>query len=171
MQLPADSQFRLYSPFADNQAFLDFVVNEARAAAPGVRVLVKRHPMDSARYRLPQGAQWISGNLSRWYGRRPLVVCINSTVGFEAAAQGAPVICFGPSFYTASPAICMAGRDNFAELVAARIRAPGEPARGRELLAEVLRCYQAPGDTWAYTESDLEASAEVALQHLRAGGR
>ena len=170
MQLPADSQLRLYSPFADNQAFLDFVVAQACAQLPGVRVLVKRHPMDSARYRLPVGAQWISGTLSRWYARRPLVVCINSNAGFEAAVQGAPVICFGPSYYTESPAISMARRADFAELLASRIRAPDDPAPGRELLADVLRCYQAPGDTWGYTPADLDATADIALQHLRAAG-
>ncbi|HRI17122.1 MAG TPA: hypothetical protein PL196_01240 [Burkholderiaceae bacterium] len=168
MQLPADSQFRLHSPFADNQAFLDFVVRQARSAVPHARVLVKRHPMDSARYRLPEGAQWVAGNLTRFYRQRPLVVCINSTVGFEAAARGVPVICFGPSFYTASPAICIAKRGNFAELVASRIGGARDPARGRTLLADVLRWYQAPGDTWGYTDADLDATAEIALQHLRA---
>ena len=168
LQLPADSQFRLYSPFEDNQAFLDFAVRQARHAVPGVRVLVKRHPMDSAHYRLPEGADWVGGNLTRFYLRRPLVVCINSTVGFEAATRGVPVICFGQSFYTASDAVGLAGRADFAEMVAARIGAPRDSVRGRALLEDVLRWYQAPGDTWGYTDADLEASADIALQHLHA---
>lgn len=168
MQLPADSQLRLYSPFPGNQDFLDFVVQQARAEVPGVRVLVKRHPMDSARYRLPEGAQWISGNLTRYYRLQPVVVCINSTVGFDAAAHGIPVICFGPSFYTASPAVCMARRSNFADVLKSRIATAREPALGRELLADVLRWYQAPGDTWGYTGADLEATADIVGQHLRA---
>ena len=98
LQLPADSQFRLHSPFDGNQALLDFVVQQARRAVPAVRVLVKRHPMDSARYRLPEGARWVGGNLARLYRHNPLVVCINSTVGFEAVTRGVPVICFGRGF-------------------------------------------------------------------------
>jgi capsular polysaccharide export protein len=168
LQLPADSQFRLHSPFEGNQSLLDFVVQQARRAVPGVRVLVKRHPMDSARYRLPDGARWVGGNLARLYRHNPLVVCINSTVGFEAATRGVPVICFGPSFYTASGAVTLATRGDFAAQLAARIGAPPDPARGRALLADVLRWYQAPGDTWAYSEADLEASAGIALQHLPA---
>lgn len=168
MQLPGDSQFRLYAPFASNQEFLDFVVGEARRAVPQVRVLVKRHPMDSARYRLPEGARWISGNLSRLLALQPLVVCINSTVGFEAATRGVPVICFGPSFYTESDAVTLAGRDNFGDLLAGRIGTAPDAARGAALLADLLRCYQAPGDTWGYTDADLDATAEIALQHVRA---
>ena len=168
LQLPADSQFRLHSPFADNQAFIDFVVQQARLMAPQVPVLVKRHPMDGAHYRLPPGARWVGGNLSRLYGPGLLVVCINSTVGFEAAARGVPVICFGPSFYTASAAIALAQRGNFAQLLAERIGAPLDVAEGRALLADVLRWYQSPGDTWGYTDADLEATADIALQHFRA---
>ncbi|MBK6863062.1 MAG: hypothetical protein IPG91_05535 [Ideonella sp.] len=101
-KLPVDSQFRLHSPFADNQAFTDFVVQQARLMAPQLPVLVKRHPMDGAHYRLPP-ARWVGGNLSRLYGPGLLVVCINSTVGFEAAARGVPVICFGPSSTPPAP--------------------------------------------------------------------
>ncbi|MBK6863063.1 MAG: hypothetical protein IPG91_05540 [Ideonella sp.] len=39
---------------------------------------------------------------------------------------------------------------------------------GRALLADVLRWYQSPGDTWGYTDADLEATADIALQHFRA---
>ena len=168
LQLPADSQVRLHSPFEGNQALLDFVVQQARRAVPGVRVLVKRHPMDSARYRLPDGARWVGGNLARFYRLDPLVVCINSTVGFEAATRGVPVICFGPSFYTAGGAVTLATRTDFAAQLAARIGAPPDTARGRALLADVLRWYQAPGDTWAYSEADLEATTGIAMQHLQA---
>jgi capsular polysaccharide export protein len=169
LQLPADSQVRLYSPFESNQALLDFVVTQARRAVPGVRVLVKRHPMDSARYRLPDGARWVGGNLARLYHYNPLVVCINSTVGFEAATRGVPVICFGPSFYTAAGgAVTLTTRDDFAAQLAARLGAPPDPARGRALLTDVLRWYQAPGDAWAYSEADLDATAGIALQHLQA---
>ena len=41
-------------------------------------------------------------------------------------------------------------------------------APDRTLLADVLRWYQAPGDTWGYADEDLERTAEIALQHCRA---
>ena len=41
-------------------------------------------------------------------------------------------------------------------------------AAGVQLRAAVLRSYQAPGDVWAYTDDDLEASTAIVLQHIAA---
>lgn len=168
LQLPSDSQWLLHSPFTHNQEFLDFVVQQARRVAPDVRVIVKRHPMDSARYRMPEGAHAVAGNLTRFYRLHPVVVCINSTVGFEAATKGLSVLCFGDSFYSESPAIARVERADFADRLAKRIGSGRDLIQGRALLADVLRWYQAPGDAWGYNDEDLEATAEIVLQHYRA---
>ncbi|MFO1207540.1 MAG: hypothetical protein U1E63_17755 [Burkholderiales bacterium] len=168
LQLPGDSQWRLHSPFATVQEFLDFVVQQAHRVAPDACILVKRHPMDSAHYRMPEGALAITGNLARFYRRHPVVVCVNSTVGFEAATRGLPVICFGDSFYTESPAVQRTARAGFADCLARALGDAATRAPDRTLLADVLRWYQAPGDTWGYTDEDLERTADIALQHWRA---
>jgi len=168
LQLPGDSQMLLHSPFEGNQQFLDFVVGEARRVAPAVRVLVKRHPMDTRRYRMPPGATAVRGNLMRFAPLRPVVVCVNSTVGFEAAARGLRVICFGSSFYTADDPVVVTSLRGFGALLRARLGQPDDPAAGRALRAAVLRWYQAPGDVWSFNDDDIERSAEITLEHHRA---
>lgn len=168
LQLPADSQFALYSPFATNRQFVDFVAAGVRAVAPDAMLLFKRHPMDVAHDALPAGARWVEGNLARFDAARPIVVCINSTVGFESLVRGLRVICFAPSFYADAPALVQASRENFVERLGAVIAGDGDPVAGTLLRADVLRWYQAPGDSYAYTQDDVEATAAIALEHFRA---
>jgi capsular polysaccharide export protein len=168
LQLQTDSQLVLHSPFANNQAFIDFVAAEAARVAPDALLLFKRHPMDATRYRLPRGAAMVDGNLARYHAARPVFVCVNSTVGFEALVRGERVICFAPSFYADAPTLVLATPQTFADRLVEVLAAAGDAAAGRELRASVLRCYQAPGDAWAYSAEDVEATAEVVLKHFRA---
>jgi len=165
LQLPADSQLHLGSPFPGNQAFLDFVVDHVHRVAPDARVLVKRHPMDSAGYRMPRGAQAVGGNLERFFPLEPVFVCVNSTVGFEAASAGRPVLCFGASFYTDTAPVFRVTPGNFALLLAQALADRVEQPAGRVLKHDVLRWYQAPGDAWAFTAADLERTVEIVLEH------
>ncbi|MBA3596126.1 MAG: hypothetical protein H0W40_01915 [Methylibium sp.] len=170
LQLPTDSQFVMYSPFRHNQELIDFVVSGVRKALPNAEVLVKMHPMDVRRYRLPEGARLIDGNLARFYPRTAFVVCLNSNAGFEAAICGKTVLCFGDSFYTGPDRRCIrrVSRDNFVEQAKTAVAQGDDPVAGHELKAAVLRCYQAPGDAWAYTDEDLEATVGIVLQHVAA---
>lgn len=170
LQLPTDSQFVMYSPFRHNQELIDFVVSGVRKALPNAEVLVKMHPMDVRRYRLPEGARLIDGNLARFYPRTAFVVCLNSNAGFEAAIRGKTVLCFADSFYTGPSRRCIVrvGCEDFVQQAAAAAAQGDDPAAGRELEAAVLRYYQAPGDAWAYTEDDLEATAGIVVQHVGA---
>ncbi|HMN77395.1 MAG TPA: hypothetical protein PKC97_15125 [Burkholderiaceae bacterium] len=168
LQLPADSQFVLYSPFETNQKFIDFVAAAVRDVAPDAALLFKRHPMDASHDRLPAGARWVEGNLARFDAARPIVVCINSTVGFESLVRGLRVIVFAPSFYADAPALVHASRDDFRARLRAVLERKGDAAAGARLRAEVLRWYQAPGDSFAYTQGDIEATAAIVMQHLRA---
>ena len=168
LQLPADSQFALYSPFATNQQFIDFVATAVRDVAPDAALLFKRHPMDASHDQLPAGACWVEGNLARFDAARPVVVCINSTVGFESLVRGLRVIVFAPSFYADAPALVLASRDDFRESLRNVLEQEGDAAVGALLRGEVLRWYQAPGDSYAYTREDIEATAAIVLQHLHA---
>jgi capsular polysaccharide export protein len=168
LQLPADSQMRLGSPFEGNQAFLDFVVSEVFRVAPGASVFVKRHPMDSDSYRMPRGAQAVGGNLERFFGLDPVFVCVNSTVGFEAASAGRPVLCFGPSFYTDTAPVNHVTPGTFRQGLADALADRSRKDDGLALKRDVLRWYQAPGDAWAFSPRDLERTADIVLQHCRA---
>ena len=168
LQLPADSQFALYSPFESNQQFIDFVAAAVREVAPDAALLFKRHPMDASNDRLPAGARWVEGNLARFDAARPVVVCINSTVGFESLVRGLRVIVFAPSFYADAPALVLASRDDFRESLRNVLEQEGNAAVGALLRGEVLRWYQAPGDSYAYTREDIEATATIVLEHLQA---
>lgn len=168
LQLETDSQFRASSPFADNHAFVDYLLPEILAACPQARILVKKHPMDAGRYELPRGADWVEGPLSRLFARASAVVCINSTVGFEAATHGKRVLCFGESFYTAGPIITRVTPETFRERLRHAVGLGDDLAGGLALRALVLRHYQTPGDAWAYTRTDIEASADIVLQHVAA---
>jgi capsular polysaccharide export protein len=169
LQLPEDSQLRLYSPFENNQAFLDWVAECVRRVAPGVPVLVKRHPMDTRSYRWPEGATVVGGNLARFFRPGAVVVCVNSTVGFEAAVHGVPVLCLAPSFFTeATPLVKLVPPTQFASRLAEALCTPHDAAAGAALRAAVMRWYQAPGDVWAFTEADLDATVTVVLQHVAA---
>lgn len=169
LQLQTDSQLVLHSPFVNNQEFIDFLAREVAGVAPDALLLFKRHPMDATRYRLPAGAHMVGGYLGRFRRAQPVVVCINSTVGFESLVRGERVICFAPSFYADAPTLVTASRGDFANRLR-RVLAIGKGDRtaGQALRHTVLRCYQAPGDAWAYTPQDIEATAEVALRHYRA---
>jgi capsular polysaccharide export protein len=174
LQLPSDSQLVLYSPFETNQQFIDFVAAGVRAVAPDAMLLLKRHPMDASHDHLPNGARWVEGNLARFDGARPVVVCINSTVGFESLVRGLRVICFAPSFYSDAPALVQATRASFSACLRQLLDRDGDAEAGPLLRADMLRWYQAPGDSYAYTHEDIEATAGIVLEHLgaaRAGVR
>jgi capsular polysaccharide export protein len=168
LQLETDSQFLIGSPFRDNCAFMGFVVPQILLAQPDARILIKKHPMDPGDYRLPPGAELVHGNLSRLFPQTSLLVCINSTVGFEAATRGKRVLCFGESFYTEGALVTRVTRDDFSARVRTSIEAGDDVAAGQALRAAVLRHYQAPGDAWAYTDEDIEATADIVLQRVRA---
>jgi capsular polysaccharide export protein len=168
LQLPSDSQLMLYSPFHDNQAFIDFVCTQVHAVAPDAVLLFKRHPMDAAGYRLPAGARWVGGNLARLDKLQPVVVCINSNVGFESLVRGLRVIGFAPSFYADAPSLLRATVADFAARYREALARNGDAAAGAALRAAVLRWYQAPGDAWAFTAEDIEQTFEIVLQHYRA---
>jgi len=168
LQLETDSQLVLHSPFAGNQAFIDFVAANVTRVAPQAAIVFKRHPMDATRYRLPPGARLVGGNLARFNAARPVFVCINSTVGFEALVRGERVICLAPSFYADAAPLIAATPETFADRFAHVLAAEGDPDAGHALRASVLRCYQAPGDAWAYSAQDIASTADVVLKHYRA---
>jgi capsular polysaccharide export protein len=168
LQLASDSQLVLHSPFDSNQAFIDFVSDRVRAVCPQAELVFKRHPMDTRLYRLPAGGRWFGGNIARLYDHEPIVVCVNSTVGFEALIHGVRVLCFGPSFYTEAAQLLAATPEDFGERFAEALALHGDQDAGRALRAAILRCYQAPGDVWSFTDDDIQHTTALVLDHVGA---
>ena len=108
------------------------------------RARARQTPSDGQRA-LPsaEGARGMGGNLARFYRHNPLVVCINSTVGFEAVTRGVPVICFGPSFSDTARQRCGGDAGDVADLRRAALHAsvrrrPGARGRARRRRAALV---------------------------------
>ncbi len=114
LQLDADAQIRLHSDFSGMAAALATVIGSfARHAPPGLRLVVKQHPLDNGL------TDWrrLTGRLALEHGVadrvdyleggdialvvRPArgLVTINSTTGTLAAAHGVPTVTLGHAVY------------------------------------------------------------------------
>jgi capsular polysaccharide export protein len=114
LQLNSDYQIRVHSPFRDMRAALRFIIKSfARAAPPGVNLIVKRHPLDGGlaswrrfvrreaqRYGVAERVFYISdGDISDLVANARAVVTVNSTVGTLALNSGVPVAVLGEAIY------------------------------------------------------------------------
>lgn len=104
-QVPDDTNIVAYSPFKDDyMAVFDWLAR-AYADATDTVLVVKKHPKGpdlrkTLWDRFGPNAIWVDrGNIQQWLTLAHHVVCINSTVGFEAALCGKPVILLGQAFY------------------------------------------------------------------------
>lgn len=104
-QVPDDTNIVAYSPFKDDyMAVFDWLAR-AYADATDTVLVVKKHPKgpdlkEVLRDRIGPNTIWVDrGNIQQWLALAHHVVCINSTVGFEAALCGKPVILLGQAFY------------------------------------------------------------------------
>ena len=163
--LPGDSQWRLHSPFATNQEFFSISSSSRRAASP--RRCIPRQATSDGQRPLPNAARRRGGVRQpvAFYSRHPVVVCVSSTVGFEAATRGLPVICFGDAS-TPSPAVLRTARRLCrlpgACLGDAATRAPDHPCS--PTCCAGTRRLAIPGAMRTGTS----AHGGIALQHCRA---
>jgi capsular polysaccharide export protein len=114
LQLQSDWQVRANSPYTDQRDALDVVLKSMAAhAAKNLRLVVKRHPLDSGmvdwpfevariakHYGLQDRVLFIDGgDLRALMQRSQGVVLINSTVGLQALQLGIPVLALGIAIY------------------------------------------------------------------------
>lgn len=123
LQVSHDSQMHVHSDYADVDTFIQYVVADFAAHAPGDTVLViKHHPMDRAyrdytklcaalaeKHRVQGRLCYMHDlHLPTLYKHVRGVVVVNSTVGLSALLAGVPVKVCGRSLYDI-PGIAYAG--------------------------------------------------------------
>lgn len=128
LQLDADSQIKVHSPFRNIGAFLENVCASFAAHAPAdARLVVKTHPLDNGlvdhvklcgliaeKYGVSGRITCVDGgNLNKLLDRSRGVILINSTTGIPALERGIPVICLGTALYDLDGLTHQAGLDTF----------------------------------------------------------
>ncbi|MBE7620699.1 capsular biosynthesis protein [Gluconacetobacter entanii] len=128
LQLDADAQVRLHSPFAGMEPALRKVIGSFAANAPQDLVLViKEHPLDNgvrdwralvaqiAREEKVQGRVLFleAGDIALIVRAARGVITINSTTGTLALSSGVPVITLGEAVYDIPDITDQNGLDNF----------------------------------------------------------
>ena len=114
MQLGSDYQIRRHSPFPDMESGARYVIESfARAAPAETHLLVKAHPLDFGSLRWPRLLRNFAeefevtgrvhfidgGNLAKKARQSLGMVCVNSTSGTLALAEGTPVKVLGDAVY------------------------------------------------------------------------
>lgn len=135
LQLDADAQVRLHSPFTDLRQAIALVVESFAAHAPAeMRLVVKEHPLDNGvrdwRVFLVETARKFGvedrvdymevADIAQVVKRARGVVTINSTTGTLALASGVPVITLGHAVYDLDDITYQGSLDSF-------WAAPGKP--------------------------------------------
>ncbi|ARS28422.1 capsule biosynthesis protein [Sphingomonas sp. KC8] len=114
LQLTADYQIRAHSPFGDMKTAAEYVMESfAKCAPPGVKLVIKEHPLDSTFFNWRAFTEKMArrlgcadrilhidgGDLGAMSTASCGMVCVNSTSGTLALAGGKPVIVLGDAIY------------------------------------------------------------------------
>ena len=114
LQLNSDHQIRIHSPFGNMRVAMDYVIESfARAAPPGVMLVIKQHPLDNGlvnwRKQAITTARRLNildrllfledGDIAKIVDGALGVVTINSTTGTLSLGVGVPTIVLGHAVY------------------------------------------------------------------------
>ena len=114
LQLNSDHQIRIHSPFGNMRVAMDYVIESfARAAPPGVALVIKQHPLDNGlvnwRKQAIASARRLNildrllfledGDIAKIVDGALGVVTINSTTGTLSLGVGVPTIVLGHAVY------------------------------------------------------------------------
>lgn len=128
LQLDSDAQIRLHSPFAGVADALKLVIDSFAAhAPPGIRLVVKEHPLDNGvrnweletidlaeRAGIADRVDYLAwGDIEVVSDRARGMVTINSTSGTLGLAKQLPVVVLGKAIYDIPDLTCQDGIDRF----------------------------------------------------------
>ncbi|GGI86219.1 capsular polysaccharide biosynthesis protein [Polymorphobacter multimanifer] len=128
LQLDSDAQIRMHSPFVGIADALKAVLGSFAAhAAPGVRLVVKEHPLDNGvrnweqetrdiaeRFGVADRVDYLAfGDIERLARLSRGIVTINSTTGTLGLAMGVPVVVLGHAVYDIADITFQDGLDAF----------------------------------------------------------
>jgi len=99
LQVEADSQIVLYSPFKTMQELIDYTAERI----PDRIIYVKGHPCEQGikadELKYPANCRFVDGNIHNFLSKCAYMITINSTAGVEALTYLKPVIVLGDAFY------------------------------------------------------------------------
>lgn len=97
LQLEHDSQFLMYSDFYSNQEVIDRVHQKCREL--GLKLGIKKHPLDFSEYRLENSAYFVDGSLVDLINESQFVITINSSAIVTVLKSQKPLFVIGDSMY------------------------------------------------------------------------
>jgi len=97
LQLEHDSQFLMYSDFYSNQDVIDRACEKCREL--GLKLAIKKHPLDFNEYLLGNSAYFVDGNLVDLINESKLVITINSSAIVTVLKSQTPLFVIGESMY------------------------------------------------------------------------
>lgn len=97
LQLELDSQLLCHSEFFDNQSLIDQVFEHCHNC--GMKLAIKKHPLDLKTYNLPTESYWVEGKLEQLGSQAVAVVTINSSASVEILKTTTPLYLLGASAY------------------------------------------------------------------------
>lgn len=114
LQLSADHQIRIHSPFADMKVAAEHIITSFARTAPGsTHLIIKQHPLETGlvnwhrfvdrqarRYNIAGRVHFLAGgDIDRMVRSAQGVVTVNSTTGTLALSAGTPVKVLGKAIY------------------------------------------------------------------------
>ncbi|MGR5238559.1 capsular polysaccharide export protein, LipB/KpsS family [Vibrio alfacsensis] len=97
LQLEHDSQFLMNSDFYSNQEVIDRVYE--KCCELGVKLGIKKHPLDFNEYRLENRAHFVDGSLINLINESKFVITINSSAIVTVLKSQTPLFVIGESMY------------------------------------------------------------------------
>lgn len=97
LQLENDSQILVHSKFKSNQEIIERV--EKQAEKLGVRLFIKKHPLDTSYYQCGDNVNWVSGDVKQLSQYAKLVITVNSSAAIDVLHTPTPMLLLGDSIY------------------------------------------------------------------------
>jgi capsular polysaccharide export protein len=97
LQLESDSQMLVHSPFSSNQSLISRLEKQAKKL--GLRLVIKKHPLDFNEYELGKNSQYVNGSISPLSDQAELVITVNSSASVDVLKTKTPLFLLGESIY------------------------------------------------------------------------
>lgn len=160
LQLEHDSQFLLHSPFNTNQEVIELAHIIARSK--GLKLAIKRHPLDENQYNLPNDAYYVDGKVAQLASMADVVLTINSSASIDVLKTSTALVMLGDSIYNykgVAEYLDIKAQDKFKYTFDVKIN-----ARARQRFIDYLNCeYLLQGAGYAYCSQNLQKKLEKIL--------
>ncbi|MGD8172436.1 phosphoribosylamine--glycine ligase [Vibrio sp. TRT 21S02] len=160
LQLENDSQILVHSELANNQRLIADV--EAEMNKLGIRLAIKRHPLDETSYQLGEQSYWVDGKLNQLIKPAQFVITVNSSAATSVIETDTPLFLLGESIY-AHPGV--AKKVTLSQLHAEvnAMSASTDTANRQHFLAFLKHHYLVSGAGFSFDQHVLQERLDVLL--------